>query len=120
MSAPWLNSYPEGVPAEIDLGEYNSIIEILEQSCSRNKDLAAFVNFETRLTYAELDLQTRNFAAWLQKKGLEKGDRIIRLFKKHPETLVPFAQGLFRLLVLTDVVQDHEPFLVSMLHDSTQ
>jgi long-chain acyl-CoA synthetase len=76
VSAPWLNSYPEGVPAEIDLGEYNSIIEILEQSCSSNKDLTAFVNFETRLTYAELDLQTRNFAAWLQKKGLEKGDRI--------------------------------------------
>lgn len=76
MSAPWLNSYPEGVPAEIDLGEYNSIIEILEQSCSSNKDLAAFVNFDTRLTYAQLDLQTRNFAAWLQKKGLEKGDRI--------------------------------------------
>ncbi len=76
MSAPWLTSYPAGVPAEIDLGEYDSIIEILEQSCSRNKDRAAFVNFDTRLTYAELDLQTRNFAAWLQKKGLEKGDRI--------------------------------------------
>ncbi len=76
MSAPWLNSYPAGVPAEIDLGEYDSIIEILEQSCSKNKDRAAFVNFDTRLTYAELDLQTRNFAAWLQKKGLEKGDRI--------------------------------------------
>jgi long-chain acyl-CoA synthetase len=76
VSAPWLSSYPEGVPAEIDLGEYSSIIEILEQSCSRHKDRAAFVNFDTRLTYAELDLQTRNFAAWLQKKGLEKGDRI--------------------------------------------
>jgi len=76
VSAPWLNSYPAGVPAEIDLGEYDSIIEILEQSCSKNKDRAAFVNFDTRLTYAELDLQTRNFAAWLQKKGLEKGDRI--------------------------------------------
>ena len=76
MSAPWLNSYPAGVPAEIDLGEYDSIIEILEQSCSKNKDQAAFVNFDTTLTYAELDLQTRNFAAWLQNKGLEKGDRI--------------------------------------------
>ena len=76
MSAPWLNSYPAGVPAEIDLGEYDSIIEILEQSCSKNKDQAAFVNFDTALTYAELDLQTRSFAAWLQNKGLEKGDRI--------------------------------------------
>ncbi|MCH8056554.1 MAG: AMP-binding protein [Proteobacteria bacterium] len=76
MSAPWLDSYPDGIQAEIDLGEYGSIVEILEQSCSRHKDRTAFVNFDTRLTYAELELQTRNFAAWLQKKGLEKGDRI--------------------------------------------
>jgi len=76
LSAPWLDSYPEGVPAEIDPGEYRSIIEILEQSCSRHKDRAAFVNFGTSLTYEELDTQTRNFAAWLQKKGLKKGDRV--------------------------------------------
>ncbi len=76
MSAPWLNSYPAGVPAEIDLGEYNSIVEILEQSCSTNKDRVAFINFDTSLSYTELDIQTRNFAAWLQSKGLQKGDRI--------------------------------------------
>ena len=76
MNAPWLDSYPEGIQAEIDLGQYSSIIEILEQSCTRHKDRTAFVNFGTRLTYAELELSTRNFAAWLQKKGLEKGDRI--------------------------------------------
>jgi len=76
VNAPWLNSYPDGVPAEIDLGEYDSIIDILEHSCSRYQDRAAFVNFDTRLTYAELDRHTRNFAAWLQHKGLKKGDRI--------------------------------------------
>lgn len=76
MSAPWLNSYPEGIPAEIDPGEYRSIVEILEQSCSRHKDQTAYTNFGTRLTYGELDRQTRCFAAWLQKKGLVKGDRI--------------------------------------------
>lgn len=76
MNKPWLDNYPAGVPAEIDLGEYRSIIEILEQSCAKHTDQAAFVNFGTRLSYAELDLQTRNFAAWLQEKGLRKGDRI--------------------------------------------
>ncbi len=76
MSKPWLNSYPAGVSAEIDLSEYASIIEILEQSCATNNEKAAFLNFDTTLSYAELDLQTRNFAAWLQNKGLVKGDRI--------------------------------------------
>jgi len=76
VSKPWLNSYPAGVSAEIDLSEYASIIEILEQSCATNNEKAAFLNFDTTLSYAELDLQTRNFAAWLQNKGLVKGDRI--------------------------------------------
>jgi long-chain acyl-CoA synthetase len=76
MIKPWLKNYPEGVPAEIDPGEYGSIVEILEQSCSKHKDQPAFVNFDTTLTYAELDHQSRNFAAWLQAQGLEKGDRI--------------------------------------------
>ena len=76
MSKPWLNSYPKGVPAEVDLTEYNSIIEILEQSCEINKNQAAYINFDTKLTFGELDTKTRDFAAWLQHQGLKKGDRI--------------------------------------------
>lgn len=76
MSKPWLDSYPEGVPAEIDLGTYSSILDVFEQSCASHGDNTAFVNFDTELTYRDLDRHTRNFAAWLQSKGLKKGDRI--------------------------------------------
>jgi long-chain acyl-CoA synthetase len=76
VNKPWLDSYPEGVPAEVDLSEYNSIIEILEQSCAKNGDQTAYINFDSKLTYGELDSQTRNFAAWLQQQGLQQGDRI--------------------------------------------
>ena len=76
MNQPWLDSYPEGVPAEIDLEEYSSILDIFDQSISRFGKQAAYINFEKELTYGELDRLTRNFAAWLQSKGLEKGDRI--------------------------------------------
>ena len=76
MKQPWLDSYPEGVPAEIDLGEYSSILDIFSQSIERFGDQTAYVNFDQELTYRELDRQTRDFAAWLQSKGLKKGDRI--------------------------------------------
>ena len=76
MNKPWLNSYPEGVPAEIDLGEYRSILDIFEQSCEKFRDRTAWINFDTKLSYGELDQLTRQFAAWLQNKGLNKGDRI--------------------------------------------
>ena len=33
VNKPWLKSYPEGVPVEIDLSAYSSILDIFEQSC---------------------------------------------------------------------------------------
>ena len=76
MNHPWLDSYPDGVPAEIDLGAYSSILDIFEQSCSKFRDRTAYVNFDKELTFGELDRLTTDFAAWLQSKGLVKGDRI--------------------------------------------
>jgi len=76
VEKPWLDSYPEGVPVEIDLGEYSSILDIFNQSIERFGEQVAYVNFDHELTYRELDQKTRDFAAWLQSKGLNKGDRI--------------------------------------------
>jgi len=76
VNHPWLESYPEGVPAEIDLSEYSSILDIFNQSCDKFRDRVAYVNFDKELTFGELDRLTTDFAAWLQSKGLVKGDRI--------------------------------------------
>ena len=76
MEKPWLSSYPPGVPANIDLGAYHSIVDILEESCSKYKDRMAYHNMGAELSYAELDYLSRNFAASLQNMGLQQGDRI--------------------------------------------
>jgi long-chain acyl-CoA synthetase len=76
VNQPWLDSYPEGVPAEIDVDEYSSILDIFTQSCSKFSEQTAYMNFGKELSYRELDRLTRDFAAWLQSKGLVKGDRI--------------------------------------------
>ena len=76
MEKPWLNSYPAGVPAHIDLSGYRSIVDVLEQSCSKYKDRMAYHNIGAELSYAELDYLTRNFAASLQHMGLQPGDRL--------------------------------------------
>lgn len=73
---PWLKSYPPGVPAQIDLSGYSSIVDILEQSCNQFKDRMAYHNMGAELSYSELDYLTRNFAASLQAMGLQQGDRI--------------------------------------------
>jgi long-chain acyl-CoA synthetase len=76
IEKPWLNSYPPGVPANIDLGTYHSIVDILEESCNKNKDRMAYHNMGAELSYTDLDYLSRNFAASIQDMGLQQGDRI--------------------------------------------
>ncbi|MDQ2070213.1 AMP-binding protein [Natronospira bacteriovora] len=77
MDKIWLDQYPEGVPAEADVEAYQSIKEIFEESVRKYRDLPAFENMGTVITYAELDQRSRYFAAYLQKVlGLQKGDPV--------------------------------------------
>jgi long-chain acyl-CoA synthetase len=77
MDKIWLKSYPKGIPAEVDVRAYSSLKDILEQSCARYRDLPAFSNMGTTLTYGQLDAMSRTFGAYLQQApGLAKGDRV--------------------------------------------
>ena len=73
---PWLKSYPSGVPANIDLSEFASIVDVLEQSCEKYADRMAYHNMGAEITYSELEYLSRNFAAALQSMGMKQGDRI--------------------------------------------
>ena len=73
----WLKEYPEGVPAEIDVNEFASVVDILERSCERFGDRPAYENFGAALSYDDLDRLTQDFASYLQNVlGFNKGDRI--------------------------------------------
>jgi len=76
VDKPWLSQYPDGVPAEIDLGRFTSVLDVFEQSCRKWPDRAAFINMGRSLGYGELDRLSRDFGAWLQNHGLKRGDRI--------------------------------------------
>ena len=77
MEKIWLKEYPSGVPHEIDVHEFSSLKDIIEKSCAKFSSNKAFTNFGKSITYAELEQQSRHFAAYLQKvAGLKKGDRV--------------------------------------------
>jgi long-chain acyl-CoA synthetase len=73
---PWFKNYPAGIPNEVKLYEYNSVTEIFEESCKTFADRIAFENMGATLTYRQVDELSRNFAAYLQSLGLQKGERI--------------------------------------------
>jgi long-chain acyl-CoA synthetase len=78
MHRPWLATYREcGIPAQIDPNAHRSLVHLLEMAMKKHADKPAFRSFGQTLTYADVDLQSRNFAAYLQTKlGVKKGDRI--------------------------------------------
>ncbi|CAN7325906.1 long-chain-fatty-acid--CoA ligase FadD2 [Aquipseudomonas alcaligenes] len=73
----WSDKRPAGVPDQIDLTVYRSVIEVFERSCKKFADRPAFSNLGVTLTYAELDRLSGAFAAYLQKHtDLKPGDRV--------------------------------------------
>jgi len=76
MDKIWLKHYPAGVPAEIDAGQYASLPHLLEDSFGKYAARPAFECMGKTLTYAQLDTQSRQFAAWLQSRGLAPGARV--------------------------------------------
>ncbi|MDR9425045.1 MAG: AMP-binding protein [Marinobacter sp.] len=71
------DKYPAGVPLEVDLNQYKSMVDVFEQAVKKYADKPAFSAVGATLTYSDLDVQSRNFAAWLQNcTDLKPGDRI--------------------------------------------
>ena len=76
MEKIWLKQYPPGVPAEIDVNEYESLRDIFEESVSKYSSRPAFTCMGKSITFAELDTLSAAFGAWLQGIGGGKGTRV--------------------------------------------
>jgi long-chain acyl-CoA synthetase len=75
-SKPWLKHYPEGVPYEVDISGYSSLLDMFEESFARFPNRVALEFLDKHMTYRELDHHSKNFAAYLQAQGLEPGARV--------------------------------------------
>jgi long-chain acyl-CoA synthetase len=73
---PWLNSYPDGVPHQVDGAQFESLNDLFAQSFAQYGSRFAFDCMGKKITYKELDELSWQFAAYLQSQGLKKGDRI--------------------------------------------
>jgi long-chain acyl-CoA synthetase len=72
----WLDSYPPGIPPEVQLDRFGSLNEMLQWVCTRYRSLPAFSNQGVVMRWHELDTLSRNFAAFLQGLGLGNGARL--------------------------------------------
>ena len=94
MEKYWLKSYPEGVPHDIDPGQYRSLTQLLEESFKKNAARPFSVCMERWMTYGELDELSAALAAWLQAQGLEPGARVAIMLPNIPQFAVTMAAVL--------------------------
>jgi long-chain acyl-CoA synthetase len=76
MERIWLKQYPPGVPADIDVSQYTSLVELLEESFAKFADRKAFICMDKSISYRDLDEMSVALAAYLQSKGMQKGARV--------------------------------------------
>jgi len=77
MKKFWLERYPQGIPAEINPDQYQSIAEVFEESCQKYANQPAFTNYGQTLSFKELHEKSLAFAAYLQQElQLKSGERI--------------------------------------------
>lgn len=74
---PWLKFYPEGIPYEINPDAYPSLLELMDEGFKKFADNAAYSCMGKEITFGQLDKYSRDFAAYLQSTGLQKGDRLV-------------------------------------------
>ena len=100
---PWLASYPDGVPADIDPSQYKSLVALMEESFSRYADRVAYTFMGKDVTYAQVDQASRKLAAYLQGLGLAKGDRVAIMMPNTPQYPISVAAILRAGLVVVNV-----------------
>ncbi|CAM3674016.1 AMP-binding protein [Polynucleobacter antarcticus] len=86
--SPWLKNYLDGVPAEINLGDYTSLLEIVDESFNQYPDHLALEFMGKSMTYRQLDILSKNFAAYLQTLKLDSGARVAIMFPNVPQYLI--------------------------------
>jgi long-chain acyl-CoA synthetase len=99
----WLDSYPEGVPTDIDASQYDSLVGLMADSFAKYADRTAYSFMGQDISYAQTDVTSQALAAYFQSLGLEKGDRVAIMMPNVPQYPVAVAAILRAGLVVVNV-----------------
>ena len=91
---PWLTQYPPGVPGTVAVDAYSSLVPLLEESWTTHARRDAAACMGVRITYGEVDERSKSLGAWLQARGVKRGDRVAVMMPNVPQYLVAIGAVL--------------------------
>ncbi|MEH6888607.1 long-chain-fatty-acid--CoA ligase [Bacillus sp. JJ864] len=118
MEKPWLQNYPKEIPHTISF-DMKPLHVYLQEAASQYPKKKALHFLGKDITFTELDRKVRQFANYLRKLGLEKGDRVAIMLPNCPQSVI----GYYGTLLAGGVVVQTNPLytereLEYQLHDS--
>jgi long-chain acyl-CoA synthetase len=100
----WFASYPAGVPRTIDPDAFASLSAMLIDACRQHAPRPAFESLGARMTYAEWEHDSRDFAAFLiEQIDCRAGDRVALMLPNMLAYPVTFLGTLRAGLIVVNV-----------------
>ncbi len=98
----WLKSYPENVPHDVNIDEFDTLISFIDENLKKFKEKPAYTcligSSQKTLTYGDVDAQADAMAGYLQSLGLQKGDKVAIMLPnivQYPVALFGIMRGGF-------------------------
>ena len=101
----WYASYAPEVPHEVDVRQYESVVQFFDECTEKFRGRVAYVSVGANLTYGELARKATAFAAYLQSIGVKPGERVAIML---PNTF-QYPVSLFGVLKAGAVVVNVNP-----------
>ncbi len=102
----WFKSWPKYIPKSLEYPDI-PLFENLETSARRYPEKDAMIYYGTRISYKQLWEASLNFAGYLNKAGVKKGDRISIYAPNSPHYVI----GFYGILRANAVVVTLDPML---------
>ncbi|PKR93840.1 Quinone oxidoreductase [Bacillus cereus Rock4-18] len=118
VEKPWLKSYPEEIPSTISY-DIQPLHGYLEKIASRYPEKKALHFLGKDVTFSDFHDKVKKFANYLQRLGVEKGDRVAIMLPNCPQSVI----GYYGTLLAGAIVVQTNPLytereLEYQLHDS--
>ena len=102
FNKPWLKSYPEGLPHEIDIPNM-SLNQAFDRAVEKWKNKPALIFYGKKMSYLELKDQIDRFATALYDLGIRKGDTVALFLLNCPQFAIAYFGALRIGAVLTPI-----------------
>jgi long-chain acyl-CoA synthetase len=99
---PWLKSYPDVVPANIEVPEH-SVPDVFDDVTTRYANRTAVIFYGNKISFGKLREDVDRFAAALCDLGIQKGDKVALYLLNSPQFIITYFGALKAGATLTPI-----------------